>query len=136
MYAKPMGLRIELLSEYADTINADEDKIQMVIQNLLDNAIRYSKIGGLITIRIEHDKKFVTWKIADTGLGISAEDQKHIFSKFYRGANARAYQAEGNGIGLYIAKTIIENHGGRIGFFSKEGAGTTFWFNLPINNAA
>ncbi|MEK7067323.1 MAG: HAMP domain-containing sensor histidine kinase [Patescibacteria group bacterium] len=133
MYAEPMGLRIELISEYTDAIHADSDKIQMVIQNLLDNAIRYSKTGGLITIQIEHDKKSVMWKITDMGIGISTEDQKYIFSKFYRGASARAHQAEGNGIGLYIAKTIIENHGGRIGFFSKEGTGTTFWFNLPIN---
>ena len=133
---KELGVTVKLTPDPLPNIYTDREAVKQVIQNLLTNAIRYSKIGGLITIRIEHDKKSVTWKIADTGLGISAEDQKHIFSKFYRGANARAYQAEGNGIGLYIAKTIIENHGGRIGFFSKEGAGTTFWFNLPINNAA
>ncbi len=136
MYAEPMGLQIELVSEYSDVVNADTNKIQMVIQNLLDNAIRYSKTGGLITIRIERDKKSIIWKIIDMGLGISPEDKKHIFTKFYRGANARAYQSEGNGIGLYIAKTIIENHGGSIGFFSNKGIGTTFWFTLPINNTA
>lgn len=118
------------------TVYADEDKLQMVVQNLLDNAIRYSRPHGTASILIEEtNANGIMWKITDTGVGIPKDEQRYIFSKFYRARNARTYQAEGNGIGLYLAKKIIEEHGGSMGFASKENSGTTFWFKIPIVSA-
>lgn len=134
-YSRDLNVAVSFRSSVPDCIEGDEEKLQMVIQNLLDNAIRYSRKNGEVFISIErrenHTKELV-WTITDTGLGIPNEDQKYIFSKFFRSKNARVYQAEGNGIGLYIAKRIIEEHGGTIHFTSTENVGTTFWFTLPI----
>lgn len=134
-YSKEFGVTVSLVKaeDHSYMVNADEDKLQMALQNLVDNAIRYSRSGGEVHIRIEkkNHREFL-WQISDTGVGIPVPEQPKIFGKFYRAANARAYQAEGNGIGLYISKKIIEEHGGAIGFTSKENSGTTFWFTLPI----
>lgn len=131
-YSDSQEITIELHSSCNEPINVDESKMQMVLQNLVDNAIRYSKKGGVITITIEKKGKDLLWKITDMGIGIPVEDQKNIFDKFFRAKNARTYQAEGNGIGLFIAKTMVRHHDGTIGFSSKEGEGSVFWFTVPI----
>jgi signal transduction histidine kinase len=111
---------------------ADQSQIRLVIENLLDNAIRYIKGAGVVEIKIENQDKNFYFEIKDTGVGIPKEEQKYIFQKFFRSENVLKYQTQGSGLGLYIAKAIVEKSGGKIGFKSQEGIGSTFWFTLPI----
>lgn len=113
------------------TVRADREKTEMVLQNLIDNAIRYTTGGGSVSISIISEQRRVRWSISDQGSGIPAAQQPYIFQKFFRGEAGRPRDTHGSGIGLYIAKAIVEASGGSIGFTSHEGKGTTFWFTLP-----
>ncbi|HUV81211.1 MAG TPA: HAMP domain-containing sensor histidine kinase [Patescibacteria group bacterium] len=107
-------------------------QVKLAIGNLLDNAVRYTKERGKVEIRLKRKNRCLYFEIKDNGAGIPKEDQKYIFQKFFRSANAKKHQTEGSGLGLYIAKSIIEKSGGKINFKSQEGIGSTFWFTLPI----
>ena len=111
---------------------SDREKIKLVIENLIDNAIRYTKGKGKIEIKLKRKDGRIYFEIKDNGVGIPKEDQKYIFQKFFRSKNAARYQTEGSGLGLYIVKSILEKAKGKIGFRSQEGKGSTFWFTLPI----
>jgi len=132
-YAKAYNVEVELqpLPSPPDVIG-DMDRVRMVVQNLIDNAIRYSQGKGKIDIYLKREGGFLKWEIHDNGVGIPREQQKFIFQKFFRSDNAVKYQTQGSGLGLYIAKAIIEELGGEIGFKSEIDAGSTFWFTLPI----
>ena len=110
----------------------DVEKIKLVVQNLLDNAINYTLPGGRVTISLKYAKKEIEFKIQDTGIGIPKDQQYRIFTKFFRGANVMKIETEGSGLGLFIVKNIIKAHNGKIGFESEENKGSTFWFTLPI----
>jgi len=111
---------------------ADPARVKLVMENLLDNAIRYIKKSGEVKIKIAPAGKFLLFEIKDTGVGIPKEDQRHLFQKFFRSSNVLKHQTQGSGLGLYIAKSIIERSGGKMGFQSLENKGSTFWFTLPI----
>jgi len=111
---------------------ADSERIRMVIQNLLDNAVRYTFGKGKVDIQIRKELKKVRWVITDNGVGIPKVEQKKIFDKFFRSDNVMKHQVKGSGLGLFIAKAIIDASGGQIGFKSEERNGSTFWFTLPI----
>lgn len=111
---------------------ADFQGIKLVIHNLIDNAIRYSKPKGKIEVKLIRQKNFLRCEIKDWGVGIPERDKKNIFKKFFRSQNVMKHQTEGTGLGLFIAKAIINASGGNINFKSQEHEGSTFWFELPI----
>ncbi len=113
-------------------IEGDEEKLRQVFSNLLDNAIRYTP-SGKIEISASPKGKQVWVAIKDTGVGMSREDMGRIFDKFSRGKDASRVSTEGTGIGLYVAKRIAEDHGGKIRAESEgKGKGSIFWVELPI----
>ncbi len=112
-------------------VRVDVEKIKLVVQNFLDNAIKYTMPGGRMTISLKKGIKEIEFEIKDTGVGISKDQQERVFTKFFRGANIMRMETTGSGLGLFIAKNIIEAHGGKIWFESEEGKGSTFHFTLP-----
>lgn len=144
------AFNVEISFETTDNlpkIFADPSQLKLTIENFLDNAIRYvparqsseadrpmagGKEKGKVEIKLKRKDNFLHFKIKDNGVGIPQEDQKYIFRKFFRSSNILRYQTQGTGLGLYIAKSIIEKSGGKIGFQSEEKKGTTFWFTIPI----
>jgi PAS domain S-box-containing protein len=111
-------------------VYVDPNRIREVIQNLVDNAIKYTAQGG-ITIALTGDSSIVQVQIRDTGVGIPEEDIPHLFQKFYRVDNSMTRSVGGTGLGLFIAKKIIELYNGRIWVESQVGKGSTFFINLP-----
>jgi two-component system, OmpR family, phosphate regulon sensor histidine kinase PhoR len=129
--------RISLSVETPQTlpeIAADRRRLAEVMQNLLDNAVRYTAPGGQITVRAVPGGGDVTITVADTGVGIPQADQLRIFERFYRVDNDRSREAGGTGLGLAIAKHLVEAHGGRIWVESEVGRGSQFHFSVPVFN--
>jgi two-component system phosphate regulon sensor histidine kinase PhoR len=116
------------------SVSADSARLRHVIVNLIHNAIKFTDAGGRITVTTRGEGNSVTVAIADTGRGIASDDLPHVFERFYKGDKARA--GEGTGMGLAIAKHIIEAHGGDIRVESEEGRGSTFSFSLPVRAAS
>ena len=112
------------------SVLADKDRVRQVITNLVHNAIKFTPAGGRITITSRALEGSVVVHIADTGIGIPEEDLPRVFERFYKGDKARA--GGGTGMGLAIAKHVIQAHGGNIWVRSEEGKGSTFAFSLPL----
>ena len=135
---------VEIKTDFSARIpkaSGDPFQVLQVVENLLYNAIRYigfasgdiarGKDPGKVVIKLYAKGGYVYCHVSDNGIGIPKDDQKYIFQKFFRADNVRRYQTGGSGLGLYIAKNIVERSGGKIGFTSCPGQGASFWFKLP-----
>jgi signal transduction histidine kinase len=125
----------EHLPEDLPPVFADPERVHQVLFNLLDNAVRFTPAGGRITITASRHNGAVDVAVADTGPGIQAEHLPRVFDRFYRVDEARSRDDGGTGIGLAIARSVVEAHGGRIWAESEPGRGSTFTFELPVADA-
>jgi signal transduction histidine kinase len=132
--AEQKGVTIEFAERPKDLpkVMADSEQMRAVIQNLLDNAVRYTPKGGKVILNFSVEDGFVKIAVKDSGIGIPLADQARIFNRFFRSKNAIKAKPDGSGLGLFIIKGIIERHGGRVWFESKEGEGSTFYFTAKI----
>jgi PAS domain S-box-containing protein len=113
-------------------VAGDASRLAQVVQNLLQNALKYSPFGGPVTVRIyrQHDRAYLA--ISDQGIGIPKAAQAHLFQQFYRATNVEEQHIQGMGIGLYVVKEIVTLHDGEITVVSREGEGSTFTISLPL----
>jgi len=116
------------------SVVGDAEKLDLAIENIISNAIKYTLAGGKIEVNVHEKEGSVVFTCKDNGVGIPEEQQVHVFSKFFRSDNVVKYQTEGTGLGLYIAKNVVEQSGGKIWFQSIEGVGSIFNFSLPLCN--
>jgi two-component system sensor histidine kinase CiaH len=134
--ARAAGLSLTIHPGEPVTAVADAARVRQVVRILLDNAIAYTPPGGRIEVTTECHNGRATVRVADTGVGIDPRDRARVFDRFYRADRARARQTGGAGLGLAIARALVEAHGGQIGLDSTVGRGTTVWFTLPAAAAA
>jgi signal transduction histidine kinase len=114
-------------------IEADELRLEQVLQNLISNAVKYSLTGGLVRVRVEQRGTIACIAVIDQGMGIPAEDIPHLFERFYRASNTDEQHVSGMGIGLYIVKEIVSLHNGNVEVESTVGSGSSFTVCLPFN---
>jgi signal transduction histidine kinase len=113
-------------------INCDEEMIRVVLQNLIENSIKYSNSGGKVFVSIKQIDNNIQISIRDSGIGIDSSDKNNIFQKFFRAPNAIEKDCIGSGLGLFTTKNIIEKHNGKIWFENTQSEGVTFFVSLPI----
>jgi two-component system, OmpR family, phosphate regulon sensor histidine kinase PhoR len=131
--AGPKQLDVEAaLPEGLPLARGDANRLQQVLQNLLDNAVQYTPSGGRIAVDAVPSNGHVVISVVDTGIGIPQAEQSRIFERFYRVDAARSREAGGTGLGLSISRHIVEAHGGRIWVESTVGEGSRFYFSVPI----
>jgi signal transduction histidine kinase len=128
---KGIKLSLEASSTAIPSLMLDENKTRQVIMNFIDNAIYYTEKGSVTVVLSSKDGR-VRLEVRDTGMGVPPEAQKHLFSKFFRAANAQKSRPDGTGLGLFLAKRVIEDQGGEIIFHSEVGKGSVFGFELPM----
>jgi len=123
------------LQEGLPELSIDANKLEFVFSNVVDNAIKYTPTGGSVVVCAERKGNEVVVSVTDTGIGISEPDADRVFTKFFRSREAISYFTDGSGLGLYVAKNIVDQHGGTIRFESKKGRGTTFSVSLPLSRS-
>jgi signal transduction histidine kinase/HAMP domain-containing protein len=130
--------QIQLTTEYNQPgmppIQADAALLTQALQNLIENAIKYTDNGGAVHIKVSLQAESILFEISDTGIGIAPVDQPRLFEKFYRGAQRNARKRQGSGLGLAIVKSIAERHGGSVWVNSQLGQGSTFGLAIPLRH--
>ncbi|MBX3049447.1 MAG: PAS domain-containing protein [Anaerolineales bacterium] len=131
LQAERAGVQLEAdLDAGVAQVMADASRLEQVLVNLIQNAIKFTPKGGRISLALGRGDGVMEFSVTDSGVGISAEDQPRIFERFYKTDPAR--NKTGTGLGLAIAKHVVEAHGGRIGVESQEGKGSRFYFTIPL----
>lgn len=130
--AKGLKFSVSLPESFPCLINIDEEKIAIVLDNLLDNAVKYTPIGGAVTLTVSQEENMVKVEVQDSGIGIPQNQINKVFTKFFRGSNAVLVETSGTGLGLYVVKNIIDSHEGTIDIDSAEKKGTSVSLKFPI----
>ncbi len=135
--AKQAGVELSFHTDVTGpvVVFGDPEELARVVDNMVDNAVKYTREGGTVSVTMEVRDDEVVVDVADTGIGISPADQQHVFSAFHRSTNPNALSIPGTGLGLPIAERIAESHGGTLGLTSVLGKGSTFRFTLPLRTA-
>lgn len=133
--AKEKHVQLLIETDFSDEtlISIDEDRIEQVLTNLIDNAIRHTPADGSVTVSMANEQNYAKIQVRDTGQGIPQDDLPYVFERFYKADKARTRSKGGTGLGLAITKNIVEAHNGRISVDSVEQQGTTFTFYLPLS---
>jgi two-component system phosphate regulon sensor histidine kinase PhoR len=129
--AEQHHIQLEINTEKTK-VQADKSRIAQVVGNILDNAVKYSPYGGQITVSLQRQENLYLISVSDQGIGVNPEHFDHIFERFYRVHNTASQHYSGIGLGLYVAKAIVDCHGGQIWLTNNQGTGTTFYFTLPV----
>jgi signal transduction histidine kinase len=129
--AEAKHLALEATTHEIPPMAGDRDRLAQVLDNLVSNAVKFTPDGGSVSVRLDARDGEALIEIEDTGVGIPASEQSRLYERFYRASTATARAIPGVGLGLTIAKAIVEAHGGDLGFDSVEGRGTTFRVRLP-----
>jgi signal transduction histidine kinase len=130
--ARSKGIALSYEADDVPAVSADRGRVFQLLDNLVSNAIKFTPEGGRVDVRILQRGEAVQVEIEDTGIGIASGDQGQLFQRFFRTSTARDQQIPGTGLGLYIARAIVEAHGGEITVESEPGLGTTFRVDLPL----
>jgi PAS domain S-box-containing protein len=130
--AMQAGVEVVLEGDAVAGLQGDPSRLTQLLDNLVSNAIKFSSEGGQVAVRTISENGNVVLEVADHGIGIPAEQQQHLFQRFFRGSNAAERAIQGTGIGLSIVKAIVDAHGGSIAVESREGEGTTFRVAFPL----
>jgi len=134
--AQSRRIKIECRVNTSLPVFADEGRIQQVILNLISNALKHTPSGGTITVVGEVLESHVRVAVIDDGPGVPEEFRERIFQRFAQADSSSTRSQSGTGLGLYIAKTLVEVHGGKLGFENAEDAGAVFFFELPLLTSA
>ncbi|MFH1443998.1 MAG: ATP-binding protein [Candidatus Peregrinibacteria bacterium] len=132
-FAKERKISLELRAPDHLSIATDPTFVQIILHNILSNAVKYSKSGGSIDVSLKQSDKMVSITVQDTGLGIPQEEQRYLFTRLFRASNATKVDTTGSGLGLYISRMLAEQLKGKISFLSTEGKGTSFTLELPLD---
>jgi PAS domain S-box-containing protein len=129
------GVTLGSETELESALSGDPARLAQLVDNLISNAIKFTPAGGRVDVRLARSNGSAVLEVEDTGMGISADEQTHLFERFYRTRSAGENAIPGTGLGLSIAQEIAQAHGGHIGVTSEEGVGTTFRVELPLTGA-
>lgn len=132
-FAKQKNIHLDLsLPDLPIEFDADEVFLAQAIKNLLENAIKFTKMGGDVSLSVRKNENSVVFSIQDTGIGIAPLDQRHLFEKFKRLGTTLGQESKGSGLGLVIVKSIAKRHGGKVWFESQLAKGSTFYLQIPL----
>jgi signal transduction histidine kinase len=127
-----VAIEVDVAAAESYTIPFDQNRMEQVLNNLIGNAVKFSPAGSRIVVRVSREVEFVRVNVIDSGPGIPAGELEALFKPFYRGSAPLPPGERSTGLGLPIARRIVEAHGGKIGVESREGHGSTFWFTIPV----
>jgi signal transduction histidine kinase len=131
-HAESAGVALDLATGPLGTVRGDRARIAQLLDNLVSNAVKFTNAGGAVNVGVREEGGVAVIEVADTGIGIPAAEQGRLFERFFRSSTATADAVQGTGLGLTIAKAIVDAHGGTITATSEEGVGTTFRVELPL----
>jgi two-component system, OmpR family, phosphate regulon sensor histidine kinase PhoR len=134
--AAEKGIELDLEQSPLPPLEADPARLAQLLDNLVSNALKFTPAGGQVQVRAFREDGRAVLEVEDSGLGISPEEQEHLFERFFRARAASERAIQGTGLGLSIAQAIAEGHGGTIAVKSAEGVGTTFRVELPLGEQA